>query len=92
MRYLRAEIEREKNKLNNKYGLILNVDNKNNISIDKAKQQAIDYGHSFKREICFLAVHGFLHLLGYDHMTDDERVVMEKKQEDILNKLQITRD
>ena len=62
------------------------------ISIDHAKAQAEEYGHSFKREIAFLITHSLLHLLGYDHMTDDERVVMEKKQEDILNKLQITRD
>ena len=62
------------------------------ISIDHAKAQAKEYGHSFKREIAFLITHSLLHLLGYDHMTDDERVVMEKKQEDILNKLQITRD
>lgn len=47
------------------------------ISVDKAKSQALEYGHSFKREICFLAVHGFLHLLGYDHMNkhDEENNV-----------------
>lgn len=55
------------------------------ISIDKAKSQAEEYGHSFKREICFLAVHGFLHLLGYDHMEKEDEVIMFSKQELILN-------
>ena len=62
------------------------------ISVERAKLQAKEYGHSLKREICFLTAHSMLHLLGYDHMTDDERVIMEKKQDDILNILGITRD
>ena len=55
------------------------------ISLDKAKEQAIEYGHSFKREICFLAVHGFLHLLGYDHMELEDEKEMFSRQELILN-------
>lgn len=61
------------------------------ISLDKAKEQAIEYGHSFKREICFLAVHGFLHLLGYDHMEKEDEEVMFGKQELILNETGITK-
>ena len=61
------------------------------ISLDKAKEQAIEYGHSFKREICFLAVHGFLHLLGYDHMELEEEEIMFSKQELILNETGITK-
>lgn len=62
------------------------------ISVERAKLQAEEYGHSLKREICFLTAHSMLHLMGYDHMTDDERVIMEKKQDEILNILGITRD
>lgn len=61
------------------------------ISIDKARTQAIEYGHSFKRELCFLAVHGFLHLLGYDHMIKEEEEIMFNLQEEILNEAKITR-
>lgn len=61
------------------------------ISLDKAKEQAIEYGHSFKREICFLAVHGFLHLLGYDHMNLEEEKEMFSKQELILDETGITK-
>ena len=61
------------------------------ISIDKARTQAIEYGHSFKREICFLAVHGFLHLNGYDHMKKDEEKIMFDLQEEILNEAKINR-
>ena len=61
------------------------------ISIDKAKEQATSYGHSLRREISFLAVHGLLHLLGYDHMTNEEEKVMFQKQEELLQKFQITR-
>lgn len=62
------------------------------ISLEKAHEQSEEYGHSFKREIAFLITHSLLHLLGYDHMTDDERVVMEDKQREILNILNITRE
>jgi len=55
------------------------------ISIDKAREQAIEYGHDLRREICFLAVHGFLHLLGYDHMKEEDEKVMFSLQEEILN-------
>ena len=55
------------------------------ISIDKAKEQADAYGHSLKREISFLTVHGLLHLLGYDHMTEEEEKEMFGLQELILD-------
>ncbi|MFD0768048.1 rRNA maturation RNase YbeY [Bacillus sp. CGMCC 1.60114] len=55
------------------------------ISIPRAKEQAEEYGHSFERELGFLAVHGFLHLLGYDHMTEEEEKVMFGKQKEILD-------
>ena len=61
------------------------------ISIDKAKSQSIEYGHSLERELCFLAVHGFLHLLGYDHMTEDDEKQMFGLQEEILNEMGIKR-
>lgn len=60
------------------------------ISIDKAKEQANLYEHSLKRELCFLAVHGFLHLLGYDHMKEEDEKVMFRLQEVILNEAGIT--
>ncbi|MGG3161784.1 rRNA maturation RNase YbeY [Geobacillus stearothermophilus] len=61
------------------------------ISIPKAKEQAEEYGHSFMRELGFLAVHGFLHLLGYDHETEEEERVMFAKQEEILTRFGLTR-
>lgn len=54
------------------------------ISFDRTKEQAHEYGHSFKRELGFLAVHGFLHLLGYDHMNREDEKRMFTKQNDIL--------
>ena len=56
------------------------------ISIDKAKEQAEEYGHSIKRELSFLFVHGLLHLLGYDHMNQADEEVMFKLQDEILPK------
>ena len=62
------------------------------ISIDKAKSQAEEYGHSLLRELSFLAVHGFYHLLGYDHQTKEEEQIMFKKQEEVLESYGITRE
>ncbi|BDG36829.1 rRNA maturation RNase YbeY [Saccharococcus caldoxylosilyticus] len=61
------------------------------ISIPKAKEQAEEYGHSFMRELGFLAVHGFLHLLGYDHQTEEEEKTMFSKQEEILKQFGLRR-
>lgn len=62
------------------------------ISLERAEHQAEEYGHSIKREIAFLTAHSMLHLFGYDHMTDDERVEMERMQEEILERKGYTRD
>lgn len=62
------------------------------ISLDKTKEQAVLYGHSFLRELSFLAVHGLLHLLGYDHMEKEMEKQMFSLQEEILNEYGITRD
>ncbi len=61
------------------------------ISIDKVHSQALEYGHSNTRELCFLAVHGMLHLLGYDHMKKDDEEVMFSLQDKILESSGITR-
>ena len=61
------------------------------ISIDKARSQAEEFGHGLLRELSFLAVHGFYHLLGYDHMTEEDEKVMFKKQEEVLEAYGITR-
>ncbi|BAQ11411.1 metal-dependent hydrolase [Bacillus sp. OxB-1] len=55
------------------------------ISVETAQNQAAEYGHEFNRELGFLALHGFLHLLGYDHMTEEEEKVMFGKQKEILD-------
>ena len=57
-----------------------------------AKRQAVKYNHSYRREFCFLFLHGVLHCLGYDHIEESDRVVMEEMQNKILNKCKITRD
>ena len=59
---------------------------------DKIKEQALDFGHSEKREFAFLIAHSMLHLCGYDHMVSEEAAVMEEKQRIIMNTLHISRD
>lgn len=61
------------------------------LCVDKVKEQAESYQHSEKREFAFLILHSMLHLFGYDHMTEEEAVVMEKKQRDILEHMNILR-
>ncbi|MBE6151039.1 MAG: rRNA maturation RNase YbeY [Firmicutes bacterium] len=61
------------------------------ISVEKARSQAKEYNHSFKRELSFLAIHGFLHLLGYDHMEKEDEEIMFKKQEEVLSRYEIVR-
>lgn len=61
------------------------------ISLDRAKEQALEYGHSLLRELAFLTTHSMFHLFGYDHMEEEERRIMEDKQKDVLDKLQILR-
>ena len=60
-------------------------------SAEKLKEQSIEYGHSFERELGFLVCHSTLHLLGYDHETEDERQVMRQKEEKTLELLNLTR-
>lgn len=62
------------------------------ICLDRAKQQAEEYGHSLKREICFLALHGLLHLLGYDHVEKDDEEQMTALQKAILQEVGVTRE
>lgn len=61
------------------------------ISIEKVKEQAVDYGHTFTRELAYMVVHGFYHLMGYDHIEEEDKKQMRTKEETILNKLEITR-
>ncbi len=62
------------------------------ISIDRVKEQAEDYGHSVEREFYYVLCHGMLHLLGYDHIEEEDKKVMRKKEEEILNVFKYTRD
>ncbi len=62
------------------------------ICLDRAREQAVDYGHDLNREICFLLCHGLLHILGYDHIEPNDAFIMKDLQEKILNKLNIRRN
>ena len=61
------------------------------ICYERAKEQAFEYGHSLERELSFLAVHGVLHLLGYDHMTEADERVMRERQTAILDSIGVVR-
>ena len=61
------------------------------ISIEKVKEQAKEYDHSFERELSYMVVHGFYHLLGYDHINENEKKEMRQKEENILQKLNINK-
>lgn len=61
------------------------------VSIPRVKEQAIEYGHSIERELSYMIVHGFYHVMGYDHMEEEDKKIMRIKEENILKKLNITR-
>jgi len=62
------------------------------ISIERVKEQAKEYEHSFERELSYMVVHGFYHLMGYDHIKEEDKKMMRPKEDKILNDLKITRD
>ena len=61
------------------------------ISVERVKQQAQEYGHSFERELSYMLVHGFYHLMGYDHIEEEDKKKMRQKEEKVLNELKILR-
>ena len=61
------------------------------ISIERVKEQANEYRHTFERELSYMVVHGFYHLMGYDHMIEEEKNIMRQKEENVLGKLKILR-
>ena len=62
------------------------------ISIKRVQEQAVEYGHSFERELSYMLVHGFYHLMGYDHIEEKDKEKMRPKEEKILQALKLTRD
>ena len=62
------------------------------ISIEQVERQAVEYGHGFERELAYMIVHGFYHLMGYDHIEEKDKIEMRPKEEYILNKLKIVRE
>ena len=61
------------------------------ISIERVKEQAVEYGHSFERELSYMVVHGFYHLMGEDHIEEQDKIIMREKEENVLNELKIYR-
>ena len=61
------------------------------ISIPRVKEQASEYGHSFERELAYMLVHGFYHIVGYDHIDENDKIVMREKEENILQQLNFIR-
>ncbi len=62
------------------------------ISVSKVKDQAVEFGHSFERELSYMVVHGFYHLMGYDHIEEEDKNIMREKEENVLESLEIFRD
>lgn len=62
------------------------------VSKEKIIEQAKEYGTGFEREFCYLIAHGMLHLMGYDHMTDEDKAVMREKEEEVMKKLNLERN
>ena len=61
------------------------------ISIEQVEKQAVEYGHSFERELSYMVVHSFYHLMGYDHIKEEDKIIMRPKEEFVLERLGITR-
>ena len=61
------------------------------VSIEKVKSQAEEYGHSFERELAYMIVHGFFHLMGYDHIEEEDKIQMRAHEEEVLEALSISR-
>ena len=78
-------------KINNKDFQTIDVLGDMIISIPKVEEQAKEYGHSFERELAYMVVHSFYHLMGYDHMVEEDKTEMRAKEENVLSKLKITR-
>lgn len=78
----KEELEKRDNSIKDVLGDVV-------ISIEKVEEQAIEYGHSFERELSYMLVHGFYHLMGYDHMQENDKKVMREKEENVLEKLKI---
>ena len=78
-------------KINNKDFQTIDVLGDMIISIPKVEEQAKEYGHSFERELAYMVVHSFYHLMGYNHMVEEDKTEMRAKEENILNNLKITR-
>lgn len=81
----------KKVELNQMEGVLQDVLGDIIISIEKIKEQAEEYGHSFEREFAYMLVHGFYHLMGYDHIEEEEKAVMRQKEENVLAKLDLIR-
>ena len=62
------------------------------LSLERAKEQSEEFEHSFIREVCYLVIHSILHLLGYDHMEDEDKIIMRAREEEILSEFNIKRD
>lgn len=85
--YEKDELEEEKKSLDSFVKMLGDIV----ISLEKAKEQAIDFGHSFEREVCYLVCHSMFHLMGYDHIDEEDKKIMREKEEKIMNKFNITR-